>query len=219
MGLLRLPLKGTYNISLDMIGEYANRPPVAVFGVQGTGLEAFSQGGCPAVLNYGNPPEYTVEANDPSGLKMYLQSFSTTLMVSGLGQSGIDQWFQSRNSEPLKFIAEGRRIGPMLFEFGSVHHLMLETTDRLGVSDTADCDFRVVDRTPPTVTPPGATVVDATVAGGATPSTSTALEHFSKGLARWTGRRLTKSVAPIALTGSRSTLQPFSLSRRNPMNG
>ena len=169
----------TYNISLEMTGEYANRPPVAVFGVQGTGLEAFSQGGCPAVLNYGNPPEYTVEANDPSGLKMYLQSFSHDPDGIWTGADvGFDQWFQSRNSEPLKFIAEGRRIGPMLFEFGPVHHLKLETTDRLGVSDTTDCDFRVVDRTPPTVTPPGATVVEATVAGGATPGTSTALRTF-----------------------------------------
>ena len=169
----------TYNISLEMIGEYANRPPVAVFGVQGTGLEAFAQGGCPAVFNYGNPSEYTVEANDPSGLKMHLQSFSRDPDgIWNAADVGFDQWFQSRNAESLRFIAEGRRIGPRLFEFGPVHHLMLETTDRLGVSDTTNCDFRVVDRTPPAVTAPGAIVIDATIAGGATSATSAALRAF-----------------------------------------
>jgi hypothetical protein len=169
----------TYNISLQMIGEYANRPPVAVFGVEGPGLEAFPQGGCPAVLNGGNPPEYTLEANDPSGVKMYLRSFSGDPDGVWSGADvGFDQWFQSRNTEPQKFVAEGRRVGPMLFEFGPVHHLTLETTDRLGATDTSNCNFRVVDTTPPLVTSPGSTVVDATVEGGATPATSAALSTF-----------------------------------------
>jgi hypothetical protein len=169
----------SYNITLQMNGEYANRPPNAVFGVEGTGLEAFSQGGCPAVLNGGNPPEYVVDANDPNGLKMFLRSHSND--VDGAWSGGdvhYDQWFHARDSEPLKFLAESRRVGPFNFEFGPIHHLSLKTTDRLGASATSNCDFRVVDRTPPTVTPPGSATVQPTVNGGTTPSTSDALRDF-----------------------------------------
>jgi hypothetical protein len=168
-----------YNITLEMTGEYLNRPPVAVFGVEGPGLEAFAQGGCPAVLNSGNPPEYVVEANDPSGLKMYLKSFSNDPdgAWSG-GDIGFDQWYYAKNSEPQKFLGEGRRFGPMSFGFGDFHSLTLQTTDRLGVSTKSDCNFRVVDRTPPVVTPPPDTTVDSTVDGGTTPSTSDALRDF-----------------------------------------
>jgi hypothetical protein len=169
----------TYNITLQMTGEYSNRPPVAVFGVEGPGLESFSQGGCPAVLQGGNPPEYVVEANDPSGLKMFLRSFSSDPDGSWMGADvHFDQWFYGRDSEPLKFVAESRRFGPFLFDFGPVHHLTLKTTDRLGVSTNSDCNFRVVDRTPPVVTPPGSTTVGTTVEGGTTPSTSEALRDF-----------------------------------------
>jgi hypothetical protein len=131
------------------------------------------------VLNSGNPPEYVVEANDPGGLKMFLRSHSYD--VDGTWTGGdihYDQWFHGRDSEPLKFVAESRRVGPMTFEFGPVHHLTLQTTDRLGASANSDCNFRVVDRTPPTITPPGSATMGSTVEGGTTPSTSEALRDF-----------------------------------------
>ena len=165
-----------------MTGDYVNRPPVAVFGVEGPGLEAFAQGGCPAVPNGGNPPEPTIEANDPSGLKMYLRSFSHDPDGVWRGADlGLDQWFHARDSGPLKFIGESRRLGPLVFEFGPMHHLKLETTDRVGAMDTSDCDFRVVDTTPPTVTVPGSTTVESTGSDGTTPSTSDALRDFLGG--------------------------------------
>lgn len=169
----------TYNINLQMTGEYTNRPPVSQFGVEGAGLEAFAQGGCPAVLNGGNPPEYVVEANDPAGLKMFLKSFSSDPDGSWSGADiGYEQWFYAKNSEPQKFLGEGRRIGEFLFELDNFHSLTLKTTDRLGVSTTSDCNFRVVDRTPPVVTPPPDRTIESTVDGGATPSTSDALRDF-----------------------------------------
>jgi hypothetical protein len=172
----------TYNIQLNMTGDYVNRPPVAVFGVEGPGLEAFAQGGCPAVLNGGNPPEPTVEANDPSGLKMYLRSFSSDPDGAWAGADlALDQWFHGRDSGPIKFIGESRRLGPVVFEFGPIHHVTLETTDRAGATATSDCDFRVVDTTPPSVTPPGSTTVAATDSNGTTPSTSDALRDFLGG--------------------------------------
>jgi hypothetical protein len=169
----------TYDVRLDMTGEYVNRPPVAVFGVEGPGLGAFAQGGCPAVMNHGNPPEPTVEANDPAGLKAYLRSFSYD--PDGAWRGGdilLDQWFHGRDAGPVKFVGESRRLGPTYFEFGPVHHLTLETTDRAGVTDASPCDFRVVDTTPPAVTPPAAREVPASVKGGATPLTSEALKKF-----------------------------------------
>ena len=172
----------TYNIQLDMTGDYVNRPPVAVFGAEGPGLEAFAQGGCPAVLNGGNPPEPTVEANDPSGLKMYLRSFSRDPDGAWAGADlALDQWFHGRDSEPIKFIGESRRLGPLVFEFGRIHHVTLETTDRAGATATSECDFRVVDRTPPGVTAPGSTTVGSTGTDGTTPSASDALRDFLGG--------------------------------------
>lgn len=169
----------TYDVRLDMTGEYVNRPPVAVFGAEGPGLEAFAQGGCPAVMRGGNPPEPTVEANDPAGLKMYLRSFSFDPDGAWSGADlYLDQWFHGRDSGPVKFVGESRRLGPLFFEFGPVHHLTLQTTDRVGVTDASPCDFRVVDTTPPAVTPPPAREVPASVKGGATPLTSEALKKF-----------------------------------------
>ena len=173
-----------YNLRLDMAGEYVNRPPVAVFGAEGPGLGAFAQGGCPAVMNGGNPPEPTVEANDPAGLKMYLRSFSRDPDGAwGGADLLLDQWFHGRDSGPEKFIGESRRLGPHVFEFGPVHHLTLETTDRLGATDVSPCGFRVVDRTPPAVTAPGPVEVGASVPGGATPATSDVLRKFLKSAA------------------------------------
>jgi hypothetical protein len=168
-----------YTVRLDMTGDYLNRPPVSVFGVEGPGLEPFSQGGCPAVMNGGNPPEPIVEANDPAGLKLFLKSFSRD--PDGAWQGGdllLDQWFHARDSGPLKFIGESRRLGPVVFEFGPLHHLELQTTDRAGALSRSNCDFRVVDTTPPSVTPPGSTTVTESVSVGATPSTSEALKNF-----------------------------------------
>jgi hypothetical protein len=172
----------TYIVRLEMTGEYVNRPPVARLGVEGPGLEAFAQGGCPAVMNDGNPPEPTVEANDPAGLKIYLRSFSLDPDGAWNGADiRFDQWFHSRDLEPEKFIGESRRLGSVLFEFGPIHHVALETTDRAGAAARDRCDFRVVDTTPPTVTTPAPAEIGESVAGGATPSTSDALKGFLEG--------------------------------------
>ena len=192
----------TYDVRLDMTGEYVNRPPVAVFGAEGAGLGAFAQGGCPAVMNGGNPPEPTVEANDPAGLKMYLRSFSHDPDGAWRGADVLlDQWYHGRDSEPEKFIGESRRLGPLLFEFGPIHHLTLETTDRAGVADEAVCGFRVVDTTPPVVTAPGASEVGASVDGGATPSTSDALRKFLDGASAADAADLGPSRLPPLLNG------------------
>ena len=133
-------------------------------------------------MNDGNAPEATVKANDAAGLKLFLRSFSRDPDGAwGGADIRLDQWFHGRNLEPEKFIGESRRLGPVLFEFGPVHHVMLETTDRAGAAARDRCDFRVVDTTPPLVTAPAAAEVEGSIAGGATPSTSDALKNFLDG--------------------------------------
>ena len=171
----------TYSVRLDMRGAYANRPPAARFGAEGPGLEAFAQGGCPAFVRWGNPPEAVVEANDPAGLRASLRSFSHD-PEGGWERADLlsDQWFHARDAEAYKYIGEGGRLGPALFEYGPFHRLTLKTTDRAAASSTSDCDFRVVDTTPPAVTAPDPLTVWASAPGGATPSTSDALRVFLK---------------------------------------
>ena len=171
-----------YSLTLDMTGAYANRPPRARLGVAGRNLEAFAQGGCPAVMNTGNPPELVVEANDPAGLKMALRSLSYD--PDGAWRRadiGMDKWFYARGARPFEFLAEGREYGPMTFNFGLRHRLVLETSDRLGAATTDDCSFRVVDTTPPVVTPPAAISVAATFRGGALVRNSTPIRKFLAG--------------------------------------
>lgn len=200
----------SYSVQLDVKGEYLNRPPRAVFGAEGAGLAAYAQGGCPAVPRWGNPPEPVVEANDPAGLKMYLRSFSYDPDGAWRGADlRFEQWFHGRDAEPLKFMGEGRRLGPALFEFGRVHHLKLETTDRAGASDSSPCDFRVVDTTPPAVTPPKATSVGTSVKGGATPSTSDALRKFLEGASAADAADLGPSPLPPLLNGKEVSPDTF----------
>jgi hypothetical protein len=192
----------TYNVRLDMSGEYVNRPPVAVFGAEGPGLEAFAQGGCPAVWHNGNPPEYVAEANDPAGLKMYLRSYSHD--PDGVWRGAdllLDQWYHGRDSGPEKFIGESRRLGPMFFEFGPVHHLTLKSTDRLGVDAVSVCGFRVVDTTPPAVTAPGPLEIPASVKGGATLSTSDVLRKWLERASAFDVADLRPSPLPPLLDG------------------
>jgi hypothetical protein len=165
-----------------MTGAYANRPPRARFGVTGRNLEAFAQGGCPARLNTGNPPEPVVEANDPAGLKMSLRSLSYDPDGAwSRADLELDKWFYARDAGPFNFIAEGREHGPMNFNFGPHHRLVLETTDRRGAAATANCSFRVVDTTPPVVRPPASISVAATFRGGARVRNSPAIRNFLAG--------------------------------------
>ncbi len=171
-----------YNITLEMTGSYANRPPQARLGVTGSNLEVFAQGGCPAVLNAGNPPEPVIEANDPAGLKMSLRSLSYDPDGTWTrADVEMDKWFYARDDAPLDFLAEGREYGPKIFAFGPRHRLVLETSDRLGATRTSECSFRVVDTIPPVVTPPASISVAATSRRGALGRDSPAIREFLAG--------------------------------------
>lgn len=171
-----------YNLTLNMTGTYSNRPPRARFGVTGRNLEAFAQGGCPAVMSRGNPPEMVVEANDPAGLKMSLRSSSYDPDGAwSRADVELDKWFYARDAAPLNYIGEGREYGPMTFSFGPRHRLVLETSDRLGAAATDDCSFRVIDTTAPSVTPPATISVAATFRGGARVRDSAGIRDFLAG--------------------------------------
>jgi hypothetical protein len=171
-----------YNLTLEMTGTYGNRPPRARLGVTGRNLEAFAQGGCPAYLNAGNPPELVVEANDPAGLKMTLRSHSYDPDGAwNRADLDLNKWFYGRDSGPLNYVAEGLEHGPMTFAFGARHRLVLETADRMAAATTDDCSFRVVDTTAPAVTPPALISAAATFRGGAVVRNSPAIRRFLDG--------------------------------------
>jgi hypothetical protein len=90
----------------------------------------------------------------------------------------VDKWFYARDGAPFDFLAEGREYGPMLFNFGPQHRLVLETSDRLGAATTSECSFRVVDTTAPAVEPPTPISIAATFRGGAVVGASPPIRAF-----------------------------------------
>lgn len=159
-GLFHATVDGeSVDIRIRLDGHYENRPPHAVIGVDDPSIpEWLNQGGCPLLIGV-NPP--TAEANDPEGLRLTLLSASSdpdgTLFRSDLA---VEQWFQWRGPDPgtpgttSTFLGRGRRVGPVLFEFGPRHTVVLSTRDFHGAEDRTQCAFHVGDSTPPVVTAP-----------------------------------------------------------------
>ncbi len=164
------------DIRITAEGDYVNRPPKAVLGVGGPDVpEELIQGGCPPLVGV-NPP--AAEANDPEGLRLVLQSLSSDpdgrWRRANLAR---EQWSHS-DGGPFHLLGEGRRIGPVLFEFGVEHRLELTVTDLLGARGRAACRFQVADTTPPTVVAPPRVEVPCSVLAGATPATSKPLRDW-----------------------------------------
>lgn len=172
------------DIAVSLEGQYDNRPPVALFGVEGEGISRI-QGGCPPVTGV-NPS--STEANDPLGLRLYLQSNSRDpdglFAESDLTLAQWQHWQGTSGGSPrgtYRFLGRGRRIGPVVFDVDRHHVLVLRVTDRAGASDTTRCEFFVADTMPPSVTAPDPTTVACSVSGGATSRTSERLRKFLAG--------------------------------------
>ncbi|GEM_PF-2833138 len=168
---------GDFNITIRMMGNYVNRPPRAIIGVAGPGLSpTLVQGGCPPLSGI-NPP--TTEANDPEGLRVILASASFDPDGAwGRADIFLEQWSHARAGGPFELLGQGPRIGPVLFEFGTQHRLLLSVTDRAGAISRDSCGFIVVDTTPPLVLPPSRITLLCTERGGASARTSRALREF-----------------------------------------
>lgn len=169
-----------FTIRVSIAGSFVNRPPRAVIGVRGAGVSpVLGQGGCPP-LKGGNPP--TTEANDPEGLRVSLVSASFDPDGPwGRADLSLEQWSHARGREPFRFLGQGREIGPVLFEFGSEHRLLLAVTDQAGADSRDNCLFTVADTTPPLVIPPSRLTTACSEPGGASLRTSRALRDFLRG--------------------------------------
>ncbi len=131
-----------YTVRLDLTGHYANRPPVAGFGMV---LPGFEQGGCPAILDGGNPPRWVIEANVSAGLKAPLRSFSYD-PDGPLSRTDLDAelWSVSEDGGPWTLLGAGAELPHQLFALGHEYRVLLLAADRAGAVGAEECQFVVV---------------------------------------------------------------------------
>ena len=137
-------------VGLEAEGYYLNRPPVAELAVTGEGNIITTADGCPGTKK-GDPP--IAVANTSEGLLINLQSTSYDpdgkwpAEQESPKQPRVDlsfeQWARSRPGR-FSFLGVGQEIGPVLFETGQEHQLVLWVTDRKGAEGRAHCHFQVV---------------------------------------------------------------------------
>jgi hypothetical protein len=136
-------------VSLDLEGGYLNRPPVAVIRAEGEGV-AVAPDGCPSTEK-GDPP--IAVANTPQGLEVLLRSDSFDPDGVWPGEDPpkglrvdltFEQWERTRGAK-FSFLGSGREVGPVLFETGQEHQLLLWATDRRGAEARQVCHFQVVE--------------------------------------------------------------------------
>lgn len=180
-GRFLTPIEGeTYALDLSLVGSYSNRPPESHVSLLS---KEFLQGLCPArqVWN-GQQWEWVADANDPRGWVGEPYSYSFDRDGPG-GRADIhnDLWYHSRGAGPRVLLGDGVRLPAQVFEWGPRHTLELLTVDFAGASSVSTCQFRVVDGTPPVVTPPKPLSLSCTVPGGVTPASSPALQTFLAG--------------------------------------
>ncbi len=168
---------GGYTIAVALEGVYVNRPPAARLGLV---LPGFEQGGCPAVWYGGNPAEWRIEANHPQGLKAPLRSSSNDPDTALAPRADLahEVWTHRQDSGAETFLGSGAELGDRTFVYGPSHQLRLLAADRLGGMAIDECIFRVVDSTPPAVTPPPPASLRCSELWGATPASSGELSAF-----------------------------------------
>jgi hypothetical protein len=177
-GRFRSSLDGEdYDLTLQLTGRFANRPPTAAAGVLTSDLP---QGGCPARWRFnGQTWEQVAEANSPQGLVAYPYSLSSD--VDGAwahGNVSTEQWFRVRDAGPRLRIGHGRLLPLTVFEWGPRHALELLAADQVGATSASACRFRVIDTRPPVVTAPAPVTLACSTPGGATRATSAPLRTF-----------------------------------------
>lgn len=167
-----------YDLTVQLDGRFLNRPPLAQVGLL---TPQYPQAYCPAYWHWNGSQQWeqVAEANDPTGLKAALVSlgYDPDGDWGGADLVGMS-WFDSRDEGPRTSLGAGTPVGPVVFEWGPTHRVELLVSDHQGASAAAHCTFRVIDTTPPSVSPPAALTTACTQPGGATPATSPALQAF-----------------------------------------
>jgi len=136
-------------VTLEVEGHYLNRPPVAALEVSGEGVST-ALDGCPSTRK-GDPP--IALANTPQGLEVTLRSLSTDPDGLWPGEDhpkglrvdlSFEQWSRTRDGG-FSFLGAGQEIGPVVFETGREHQLLLWVIDRRGAEARKVCRFQVVE--------------------------------------------------------------------------
>lgn len=132
-----------YELEFEIEGDYLNRPPVAAFSFDDPELQLL-ENGCPK----------SAAANDAKGYKVGLISQSWDPDGIWPGEPGsqktprvdldFEHWGRS-TPEGFSFVGAGREIGPLVFEAGREHQLLLWVTDRRGAEARKFCQFQVVE--------------------------------------------------------------------------
>lgn len=139
-----------YVVAIQLAGSYLNRPPVAALAFQGDGIE-LGPDGCPRTRDA--DPDIVV-ANTPDGLVATLHSDSHDPDGVWPGDQGpklkrldlaFEQWARNRDGA-FGFVGAGRDVGPVLFESGQEHQLLLWVNDRRGAEARKVCRFEVIPR-------------------------------------------------------------------------
>lgn len=171
---------GGYVLHLQGRGRFENRPPQARLAFRYLDGK-YPQEGCPAYWrqNENKVWEEVAEATSPDGLVAHLVSASGD-PDGGRADLSADRWFDTRPGADAVVLGEGGDVGPITFGWGDPHRVELLSFDRRGAADAVACRFRVIDSTPPVVTPPPSRVIGSSVACGATPASSAELAaHLS----------------------------------------
>lgn len=131
-------------VSLNADGRFLNRPPVAKLSFEGENVKTAANG-CPG------DEKGIATANTAEGLSVTLRSRSYD--PDGKFPEGSnpkrprvdlkdEQWARSQPGG-FKYLGDGAEIGPVLFETGREHQLLLWATDRQGAEGRALCHFQV----------------------------------------------------------------------------
>jgi hypothetical protein len=149
-------LTGTFegqavSVVLQAQGSYLNRPPVAAIG-SGRPSQALADlaEGCPG-SEKGDPPVALTATS--AGLAWRFRSYSRDpdgepFAGAGTGKFprtdiAFEQWSHAAGDAPFVHVGSGPTVGPLVFEVGVEHRLLLTVTDREGARDRVLCRFRV----------------------------------------------------------------------------
>lgn len=143
-----------YKVTIEAEGGFLNRPPQAQWtavAVDGAGAVDTAPDGCPATRTESDPP--IVRRNTEKGLEVTLRSDSFD--PDGVFPEGgkpklprvdiaFEQWVRTM-PDGYSFVGGGREVGPLLFETGAVHEVLLWVRDRRGAESRQICRFEVIE--------------------------------------------------------------------------
>ena len=137
----------TFTVDVDTQGSFLNRPPIVEIAHAAPGLDGVVKG-CPGVEK-GKPP--IALANGPEGLTVSFLSGSHDPDHNWPPEQkpkqprvdvAFEDWSRTRSGR-FRYLGSGPEIGPLLFETGLEHEVLLQVRDRTGAEARQLCHFQV----------------------------------------------------------------------------